>query len=509
MRRSVKLVPEKTGDEDFFPKTFQQDAMKGEEGAFRCLCDSTAGTVTFVTRGAYLEEKKSWIAQIAKKTSFEIQEDDWKEIQPFFKDLVKVKTEPGQYGDFKFYTTPNMQDLLEALRDCASEMRCERKNDLHIWFYATTNPSKKTVDVFLNKYPQCKTRISYMLDDKDKSSVERITLKSRANDLLDTVKTSGKLTLTATDIFKDGENEEIGLNGVLERAVEENLKELTVPKEASEEGKKEVFLEAVKKMLSEMAKNDWSPFNVTGDADVVKMLLETYGNDGKRKYFFIPSEDGSKTRCSVTNRKAFYAKRLEALLEKIKNTASETDILGVSSLDVNRDSILRLCYELRKSNSKGNLSVTGFGKETAQNIIANLVHGDIERSWSLEFKNCPNEPGVSPFKDMEKGFALPVSPDEKKDMLKVKFYPAGAKEELFKDVLAIFKDKFKETDGSCKVSHAYWGLDTAAVLKAADDPNSKVTELVFTVGKNVEKASKALLSGIETFCKEEPIHRAG
>ena len=115
-------------------------------------------------------------------------------------------------------------------------------------------------------------------------------------------------------------------------------------------------------MLLEMAKKKCSPFNVTGDADVVKMLLATYGNDGEREYFFIPSKDGS----SVTNREAFYAKRQKELLEKIKNTPSETNVLDVSSLDVNKDSLLQLCRQLNQKDGKWNLSVTtGFDTKTA------------------------------------------------------------------------------------------------------------------------------------------------
>ena len=63
MQRQIKLVPEKEGDKDFFPETFEQEVMTNLSGSVRwvtfgCLFDPEKGTVTFVKRQDWLNGKK-------------------------------------------------------------------------------------------------------------------------------------------------------------------------------------------------------------------------------------------------------------------------------------------------------------------------------------------------------------------------------------------------------------------------------------------------------------------
>ena len=102
---------------------------------------------------------------------------------------------------------------------------------------------------------------------------------------------------------------------------------------------------------------------------------------------------------------------------------------------------------------------------------------------------------------------MDLSPNEK-NKLSVAFYPADAKKDISKEISKTLKDKFKNKTGSYKVPRAYWMLDAMSVLEAADNPESRVTEVIFDVNGSDEEALKALQSGIETFCDKVPVSRA-
>ncbi len=499
MHRSVKLIPEKEDDKDFFPQTFEQDAMAGKYGNFGCLCDLENRTITFVKREDWLLRKKAeMLVRIARDGQRNITEYDWEAARFFFSDLVKRKMETG-YDGFRFRTDPNIGTLLDAIGSYASQPRSERANDLEIEFGREVEIPERSTGEYLGAHPEYKDRISYKVRN---GIVQSVILKSRSHYLLDTVQKTKKLAFAAADIHNDPYS---GLGTLLKESIGNGLKELIVPKEALFEIYQKIFLGAAKGMLCKIPE-DRSVSVTSEDTGVIEMLLRELGNDGKRTRFCIKSEDGNEKRCLIVSRKAFLEMHRKALLDEIKRNTNGNKVYKVPTSDADEETLRALCTQLNKSNAKGNLRVKDFNKDVAKKIIKEILTSGVNRAWSLEFRNCPNAGVDDLIKCITKGFAVDVTPGTT-NTLGVMFYPAAAKKEVSEKILQILKDKFKETNGSYAVLQAYWQLDPVSVLQAADDPNSKVTELVFNVREVGEGALKLLQSGIETFCKEVSVQR--
>jgi len=412
---------------------------------------------------------------------------------------------PGQtdYGNISFRTIPDLDTLLGKIKTYVSKPRGERSYDLNIDFAEALKIDPKQVQESLEKYPDCKDLISYKT--RDNGTVEFITLKSRFHCLLDAVKDNGKLSLVKEDIIEDGAS----LKDVLEDAAKEGLQELVVPAEAlkvlSTEGKS-IFLSAVEYMLGKIPE-ERSVKVTCENSDVIKKLLERYGNDGTRKCFFTLSEDdkSKETCCRTISRKTFLEDRRELLLKAIEENKEDRKSFNISTLNADAKTLRVLCQQLNTQDAKGHLIASGFGRNVAKNTIQTILQTGIQRSWYLIFKDAKYDSMENLVKDMKDGWALDCTPSSEKE-LSVAFYPSDSKEKLSEKISEIFEDKFKEEEKSHTILPQYWKLDTVSALKAADNPNSKVTELVFNVDDDKE-ALKTLASGIRAFCQEVPVKR--
>ena len=301
MHRFIKLVPEKEGDEDFFPKTFEEDAM-ADHSAFGCLCYPGNGTVAFVNYADYLNAKRqAMLEQISKETmdSFVITEHDWEAARFFFSDLIKEKMKPGQacYG-FHFTADPNAEILLDEIRKYVTQdiPTAERWYDLKITLSAGNTP-ECSVKSFLQTHTECRDRISYETTHDGK--VIFITLKSRWNELLNKIENSGELVLSHRDIVAGDAYTGGSLVCLLHGLVSRNLKKWIISEEALPVNEEEILLNeaAIGPFLSKNFDKDQIVEVESQNSKIIAKLLEKYGNNGKRARFFIPSEDRSDKHC--------------------------------------------------------------------------------------------------------------------------------------------------------------------------------------------------------------------
>lgn len=514
MNRCIKLVSEKENAEEenaekFFPETLEADVMEGNfSGRFGCLCDSEEGTVTFVSIKDYFskkeEEKVNWIKKNNTR-NFVVYKYDWDCTKGFFEKLIAARMAPDQtgFGNITFYTIPDLDTLLGKIKEHVSKPRGERSDNLIIRFEAGLKMDQKSFEDFLKEYP---ARISY--ETRDGGTVKSIILKSRSNYLLDMVgKNGGKLSLVKEDIIENGAS----LGEVLEKALGKGLQELVVPAGALEELStrdedkfKSIFLSAVEYMLCNI-KGEQSVKVTCENPDVIKKLLDAYGNNGMRRYFFIKDKP-EETCCRTISRETFFEKHRESLLNKIKNNENDKEGFRISTLDTDAKTLLELCQQLNTEKAKGHLIASGFDGGVVEKTIRKILQAGVQRSWDLIFERTKFRSMERLVKDMgmKKGWALDCAPSSKEE-LSVVFYPPNAKEELSEKILKIFEDKFEKEKDSYQVLPQYWKLGTASVLQAADNPDSQVTQLVFDVDD--KEASETLASGIKEFCQEVLVKR--
>ena len=401
-------------------------------------------------------------------------------------------------SDIHFYMIPDLDTLLERIKIYVSKPRSERSDDLDIGFAEEVKIAEEQVQESLRKHPGYKDLISYKTRDDD--TVESITLKSRSHYLLEMMpKNNGKLSLAKEDIIENGAS----LQSVLSEAARNNLQELVVPKEAlkvlSTKGES-IFLSAVEYMLEGILEGQ-SVKVTCENPNVIKKLLEACGNDGERGCFFIKDKP-EETCCRTISRETFLKDCRELLLKEIKD-ANVNKTFEISTLYADENTLLALCKQLNTKGAKGHLIASDFGKVAEETIKAILKDG-VQRFWNLSFTNTKHISMANLVKGMKKDWALNCNPISEKE-LNVAFYPSDFKEERNKKILEIFENKFKKVERTYSVLPQYWKLDTVSVLKAADNLNSKVNELVFDVDD--KEASKTLASGIRAFCQEVKVQR--
>lgn len=496
MKRCIKLVPEEEDDKDFLPKTFEQDVMTGNHGAFGCLCDSKNGTVTFFERKNWLNEKrKELLDRIAENGQRNITEYDWDAARFFFSDLVVKKMEKG-YGGFYFYPDPNIETLLDDISSYAAQPRAERVNDLEIEFDKGVKISASLVRDFLKDDPERKARISYETYKTKKGIVESVTLKSRYHYLLGTVEKNKKLAFAAADIHSANPNS--SFSSLLRQSVNNGLEELIVPQEVLYEMHQETFLEGVKSMLSSASQS----VKVTSkDPGAIDLLLKELGSDSKWNKFFIKDTD---TSCHSTTRKQFLSDCYDKLKAEIQNNHDDGKPFEVSGNNIATDKVNDICSCMNQKDRHGHLTLKMDAK-TCADAVKYILNAGVKRSWILECKAPVNLAAM--VDKMANGWALDCSPSSKTETA-VLFFPKDNQKGLYDQMFNIFKDIFLRTNDAYLVSKQYWGLGIKPILEAADDPNSKISHLDFLVDPD-EKLLALLTDELKEFCKTTRAGRPG
>ena len=411
MKRYIKLVPEKVDDKDFFPETFKQNIMTNLSRSvqcitFGCLCDSEKETVTFVGRADWLDgEKSKMLVRIAENGQIAIREYDWETARFFFKDLVAKKMGKA-YGGFYFCVDPKIEEMLSDIGSYADRPRAERIEDLEIEFDKKVEISASPVRDFLNKYPECKARISC---NTSSGTVDKITLKSRSHYLLDTVKETGKLAFVAADIV--GAGDRASLSEVLQNAAKNGLEELIVLEDVLHALCQETFLKAVKDMFSYLPGN--GSVKVTSeDPGVINLLLEKLGNDNVRNDFFIKD---TATSCHSTSRKQFLKDCCNKLMGEIQNNNDDEKVFKVSEHNLATDKVNDICSCMTQDNRHGYLCLN-FNAKTCADAVKHILKEGVKRSWILQCKASLNLQDM--VSEMTNGWALNCSPHSKNQHLR-------------------------------------------------------------------------------------------
>lgn len=524
MNRIIKFIPEKEDDIRHFPgDDVAEYAMAGDEqGAFGCISDDKKDTLTFCTFKNFVAAKREkLLTQIAWDYNKDFVIDtpyEWAAtgFGYAFSPLIEAKMKPGRAGNFILKINSRAEGILNQIEEYVSTPRNERSKDLVFTFDKGAKIRKVDFDDWLkNRDEELKARILYTFGKDDrKDEVTSITLRSRFTYLSETVGKKHSLALRKEDIVASSETTDSNFENLMKKVASNSLKNLSVSGDVlSDEAKKKknIFLKGLSPLFDGNGKkgektiSDWVVVKVTSDSEkVIDELLNKYGNKTKDRFCIKPDGDDTGKTCLILSHKEFEDLQKKKLIDEIgKNKDDKT--FDFSTTNGTYNTLDGLWQLLNKKDTKGNLEVTGFDKDAASTITKYILEAGVKRSWYMVFKNCEGFSLENLIGKMgnENGWALDCTPGENEAT--IKFFPANAEKTVSEEIWRMSKNLFKKKTGSHTVCPGYWKIDAVAVLRAAEDPESKVTEVVFDGVRDNKHTSKNLLSQIATFCKDEGV----